>query len=79
MLDENTVLIEPEEIATAMWELTVNEEYGNGTILEVTKGQTRVIPEFGVEAPSGPGCMVPGYMATQEALYEDLKTNGLNV
>ncbi|CAM1501720.1 Fc.00g037040.m01.CDS01 [Cosmosporella sp. VM-42] len=79
MLNENTVLIEPDEIAAAMWELTVNEKYGNGTILEVTKGQTRVIPEFGLEPPTGPGCVVPGYMATQEALYENLRTKGLNV
>lgn len=79
MLDENTVLIAPEEIAAGMWELVTNEEYGDGTILEVTKGETRVIPEFGLEPPTGGGSTVPGYYATKEALMNELKTKGLSV
>ena len=78
MLDEDTVLIGPEEIAAGMWELTTNEEYGDGTILEVTKGETRVIPEFGLEPPTGKGSVLPGYLASVTALFDGLKADGLS-
>lgn len=79
MLDDETILIEPEEIAAGMYELVVNEKYGNGTILEVTVGETRVIPEFGLEPPTGGGSAIQGYYASKDALYAELKTKGLNV
>ncbi|KPM38767.1 hypothetical protein AK830_g7791 [Neonectria ditissima] len=79
MLEEDTVLIEPEEIAEAMWQLVVNEELGNGTIFEVSKGATRVVPLFDSPAPTGEGILVPGYAAAQTTLYDDLKNSGLSV
>ncbi|KAF4496453.1 anion transport [Fusarium agapanthi] len=79
MLDEDTVLIDPLEVARGMWQLVVNPEYGNGTILEVTKGETRVVPLFNASVPTGEGIMVPGYDASKDALYAKLKKEGLNV
>lgn len=79
MLDEDTVLIDPLEVARGMWQLVVNPEYGNGTILEVTKGETRVVPLFNAPVPTGEGIMVPGYEASKDALYAKLKTEGLDV
>ncbi|KAF5686782.1 15-hydroxyprostaglandin dehydrogenase [Fusarium circinatum] len=72
MLDEDTVLIDPLEVARGMWQLVVNPEYGNGTILEVTKGATRVVPLFNASVPTGEGVMVPGYDASKDALYSDV-------
>ncbi|WAO86716.1 Hypothetical protein NCS54_00400000 [Fusarium falciforme] len=79
MLDEDTVLIEPEEIAQGMWQLVVNEELGDGTILEVTKGATRVVPLFNAPVPTGEGILVPGYAASMGTLYEKLRNEGLSV
>ncbi|KAJ3513705.1 hypothetical protein NM208_g15145 [Fusarium decemcellulare] len=79
MLDENTVLIEPDEVAQGMWQLAVNEELGDGTILEVTKGATRVVPLFNAPVPTGEGILVPGYAASMGSLYEKLRTDGLDL
>ena len=79
MLDKDTVLIEPEEIAQGMWQLVVNEELGDGTILEVTKGATRVVPLFNAPVPTGKGILVPGYAASMGTLYEKLRNEGLSV
>ncbi|KAH7265067.1 uncharacterized protein BKA55DRAFT_502165 [Fusarium redolens] len=79
MLDEDTALIDPLEVAQGMWQLVVNPEYGNGTILEVTKGETRVVPLFNAPVPTGEGIMVPGYEASKDALYAKLKNKGLDV
>lgn len=79
MLDEDTVLLDPQEVAQGMWQLVVNPEYGNGTILEVTKGGTRVVPLFNAPVPTGESIVVPGYEASKDALYAKLKTEGLNV
>ncbi|KAF7559357.1 hypothetical protein G7046_g4808 [Stylonectria norvegica] len=79
MLDENSVLIEPEEIAAAMLQLVVDEKLGNGTIYEVTKGATRVVPAFNAPPPDGKGSMIAGYQATVDVLYDELKTKGLDV
>ncbi|KAF5603891.1 short chain dehydrogenase [Fusarium pseudocircinatum] len=69
----------PLEVARGMWQLVVNPEYGNGTILEVTKGETRVVPLFNAPIPTGEGIMVPGYEASKDALYAKMKTEGLDV
>ncbi|UPK91286.1 hypothetical protein LCI18_002221 [Fusarium solani-melongenae] len=79
MLDKDTVLIEPEEIAQGMWQLVVDEELGDGTILEVTKGATRVVPLFNAPVPTGEGILVPGYAASMGTLYEKLRNEGLSV
>ncbi|KAH7157488.1 hypothetical protein B0J13DRAFT_581634 [Dactylonectria estremocensis] len=79
MLDKDTVLIEPEEIAEGMWQLVVNEELGDGTIFEVSKGKTRVVPLYNSPIPTGEGILVPGYAAAQKDLYDQLKDGGLKV
>ncbi|KAL6917923.1 hypothetical protein FSHL1_009352 [Fusarium sambucinum] len=79
MLEEDTVLISPEEVAQGMWKLVVDPELGNGTILEVTKGATRVVPLYNAPAPTGEGIMVPGYAASTAQIYEKLRNDGLNV
>ncbi|KND87828.1 hypothetical protein TOPH_07536 [Tolypocladium ophioglossoides CBS 100239] len=40
-----------EDIVQAMYELIVDEEYGDGTILEVTPGEARVVPMFNAPPP----------------------------
>ncbi|KAG5664686.1 hypothetical protein KAF25_008420 [Fusarium avenaceum] len=79
MLEENTVLISPEEVAQGMWQLVVNPEFGDGTILEVTKGATRVVPLFNAPVPTGGGISVPGYESSKADLYEKLRNEGFNV
>jgi hypothetical protein len=67
---------EPEEMAEAMLKLCEDLAYGDGTILEVTKGATRVVPEYNAAPPSGRGLAVEGYLQMQEKLVERLKTEG---
>lgn len=67
------LLLDPEEVAEAMLELLVRPDYGNGTILEVTKGETRVVPEFNAGPPTGVGAMLPGYADEARALREWIK------
>ena len=50
-VDENMVLIEPDEIATAMYDLVVDEKLSNGTIYECGKGSTRIVPKFNMDPP----------------------------
>ncbi|KAF4978348.1 hypothetical protein FZEAL_5246 [Fusarium zealandicum] len=79
MLDKDTVLIDPDEVAQGMWQLVANEELGDGTILEVTKGATRAVPLFNSPVPTGEGILVPGYAASKGTLYEKLRNDGLDV
>ncbi|KAI6783058.1 15-hydroxyprostaglandin dehydrogenase [NAD(+)]-like protein [Emericellopsis cladophorae] len=79
LVDENTVLIEPKEIAEAMYSLVVDENLGNGTIYECGKGSTRVVPEYNLDPPNVAGAMVPGYENAQRDLYENLRNNGMKV
>lgn len=67
------LLLDPEEVARAMLQLCVDPEYGDGTILEVTKGETRVVPLFNADPPSGVGSMLPGYAEEARALREWIK------
>ncbi|KAJ2897546.1 NAD-dependent 15-hydroxyprostaglandin dehydrogenase (short-chain dehydrogenase) [Zalerion maritima] len=69
--------IQPEEIANSMLELCEKDHYGDGTILEVTKGATRVVPQYNQPPPAGEGSMVPGFLKAQEDLYESLRMEGL--
>lgn len=73
-------MAEPREIAEVMYQLVVKEEFGNGTILECTKGGvTRVIPEFFMEPPAGSGASLAGYVEAGKKLVNDLRDNGLQV
>ncbi|QPC69759.1 hypothetical protein HYE68_000511 [Fusarium pseudograminearum] len=79
MLEQDTILISPEEVAQGMWRLVIDPELGDGTILEVTKGATRVVPLYNAPAPTGEGVMVPGYADSVEEIYERLRDEGLDV
>lgn len=76
-LKEGDVLIPPEEVVDAMFQICENPEYGNGTILEVGKGETRVVPMFNAPPPSAPGIFLPGYVEAEDTLVEKLKKDGL--
>lgn len=79
MVTPDVEWIEPEEIARGMYELAVNEDLGDGTVFEVTLGDTRIVPLYNAPPPSGRGIMMPGYYASQAELYSDLKSKGLQV
>ncbi|QPC58369.1 hypothetical protein HYE67_000600 [Fusarium culmorum] len=79
MLEQDTILISPEEVAQGMWRLVIDPELGDGTILEVTKGATRVVPLYNAPAPTGEGVMVPGYADSVGEIYERLRDEGLDV
>jgi hypothetical protein len=79
MLEEDTVFVSPDEVAQGMWQLVINPELGNGTILEVTKGATRAVPLYNAPVPTGEGIMVPGYAASIAETYEKLRDDGLDV
>ena len=51
--DENA--LKPGEVAESMLGLLQEKKFGCGTVLEISKAGTRVIPEWGVEPPSGLG------------------------
>ncbi|EFQ26624.1 short chain dehydrogenase [Colletotrichum graminicola] len=73
------LFIEPEEVARGMLELCENPEYGNGTILEVTKGATRVVPLYDADPPSGKGAIIPKLADEGEKIWKRLKDQGLKV
>lgn len=73
------LFLEPEEIARGMLELCENPEYGNGTILEVSKGATRVVPLYHAPPPNGKGVMVPGIAESAQRIWDELKSTGLKV
>ncbi|KAF3344293.1 Maltose permease MAL61 [Verticillium dahliae VDG2] len=67
------IFIHPDEIARGMMALCEDPAYGDGTILEVTKGSTRVVPLYHAEPPSGVGSMVPGYQKAADELVTYVK------
>ncbi|KAG7133002.1 hypothetical protein HYQ45_008703 [Verticillium longisporum] len=67
------IFIHPDEIAKGMMALCEDPAYGDGTILEVTKGSTRVVPLYHAEPPSGVGSMVPGYQKAADELVTYVK------
>ena len=62
-----------------MFELVVKDEYGNGTILEVTPGETRGVPMFNAPPPKPGSVHMPAMGAFHEKLFDDLRTKGLDV
>ncbi|KAK5994332.1 15-hydroxyprostaglandin dehydrogenase-like protein [Cladobotryum mycophilum] len=71
--------ISVEDIVSAMWELVVNEEMGNGTILEVVVGSTRVLPIFNMTPPAPESLQIPGLFTFYGGVLADIKANGLPV
>lgn len=67
-----------DDVVRAMYELVVNKDMGNGTILEVLATGTREVPPaHGIEGLSS--LTVSGHQKPQAILMEDLRTNGLSV
>ncbi|KAI1343173.1 short chain dehydrogenase [Xylariaceae sp. FL0016] len=73
------ITLRPEEIAESMLRLCEDPELGDGTILEVLAGATRVLSMYNAPAPSGKDVLMKGYAKAGEALLEELKTKGLTV
>ncbi|EXF80690.1 hypothetical protein CFIO01_07543 [Colletotrichum fioriniae PJ7] len=73
------LFLEPEEVARGMLELCDNPEYGNGTILEVSKGATRVVPLYRAEPPSGVGVVLPRLAENAEKVWKKLEGPGLKI
>lgn len=73
------LFLEPEEVARGMLELCENPEYGNGTILEVSKGATRVVPLYRAEPPSGVGVVLPRLAENAEKVWKKLEGPGLKI
>ncbi|KAM0812936.1 hypothetical protein AB5N19_12927 [Seiridium cardinale] len=74
---EKSILIEPEEVAQGMLELCDNPEYGNGTILEISRGHRRVVPLYNADPPSRLKAAVPGFFEAEKVLVSNIKENGL--
>ncbi|ODA83625.1 hypothetical protein RJ55_02140 [Drechmeria coniospora] len=68
-----------EEIVQAMYELVVADEYGDGTILEVTRGATRVVPKHNAPPPMPGSVSMPGMAGFHKKLFDSLRTKGLMV
>ncbi|KAL7275765.1 hypothetical protein RUND412_001272 [Rhizina undulata] len=70
MIDEGVdEWVEPEEVAEAMLHLVESDVMRGGTILEVGKGQTRVVTTYMDPGPSGPGHTVAkNYLSEREVL-----------
>lgn len=79
MIEQDSGWISADEVADAMYELAVNEEFGNGTIYEVLQGKTRVVPEFHTEPPSGPSAQALGLDQAEAQMFEHLKSAGMKV
>jgi hypothetical protein len=67
------------DVAQAMYTLVVDENLGDGTILEVLASGTRVLPKFAGASQEVMSSVVDGYQRAQEAFLDDLKANGLRV
>ncbi|KAL7947089.1 hypothetical protein V8C42DRAFT_352477 [Trichoderma barbatum] len=76
-LMKDAVYVPVEEVVAAMYQLVVNEEYGDGTILEVTVGATRVVPSFNAPPPVAGSLGVPNAKLYYAQLFADLKSKGL--
>lgn len=77
--DDETLFLKPEEIAMGMLELCENPEYGDGTILEVSKGKRKVVPLYHSEPPEGAGVVVPKFLEEAKKLWNELENGGLKV
>ncbi|KXH35077.1 short chain dehydrogenase [Colletotrichum simmondsii] len=73
------LFLEPGEVARGMLELCENPEYGNGTILEVSKGATRVVPLYRAGPPSGVGVVLPRLAENAEKVWKKLEGPGLKI
>lgn len=77
---EKVVFLEPEEVAEAMYELVVNEEFGDGTIYEVRKGSKRVVPQYNNPPPPPEGReQIMGFIEAQKGIYANLENGGFKV
>ncbi|KJZ72534.1 hypothetical protein HIM_08058 [Hirsutella minnesotensis 3608] len=74
---ENCVWTPMDEVVEGMLELVVNEQYGDGTILEISKGHRRIVPD--VEPPRVAGPSRSGSSTLIRNLFEGLKNRGLRV
>lgn len=79
LVTEDTEWVEPEEIADAMLDCVVDEELGDGTVYEVTKGKRRVVPAWNNPPPTGYGLKMAGYEEENEKIMGKLKNGGFKI
>lgn len=65
--------ITPEECAQSMLDLAENEKYVGGSIMEILKGRSRLIPLHDEDMPSGPGATVHNIGQVEQEILEKLK------
>lgn len=74
-MDENhDVWIEPEEVAEAMLKLIESPEFPGGSVIEVTKGATRVLEVYGDKGPKGKGTSLSKGKEEIEKLMAEIKS-----
>jgi hypothetical protein len=79
LVTSETEFVEPEEIAEAMLDLVTDEELGDGTVYEVTKGKRRVVPPYNADPPSGVGLKSAGYAEENVRTVQRLKNGGFKI
>jgi len=74
--EEVDMWITPEEIAEQMLRLLEDQELVGGTILEVGKGQSRIVPMFNNPGPKGDGMSAANAQIAVEEALDNLRTEG---
>ncbi|KAK2592272.1 hypothetical protein QQS21_010025 [Conoideocrella luteorostrata] len=75
----NMSWVDIQDVARTMYELVVNKELGDGTILEVLASGTRVLPRFPGASKEVLTLTVEGYVKAQDAFLDVIQENGLKV
>lgn len=80
LVDDQVVFVEPEEVAEAMYQLVIDPDLGNGTILECKKDSTRIVPEYYMSPPTAEGGgAIPSFMAEMAEYYHMLRRGDMKL
>lgn len=80
MVAKDDTLITPEEVATGLYRLLVEDDLKGGTILEIAaKGKTRKVSAFNDPGPQGEGHAVSNADVAVKEVYSRLSTPGWGV
>lgn len=77
MVAKDDTLITPDEVATGLYRLLVEDDLKGGTILEIAaKGRTRKVEAFNDPGPQGEGHAVSNAEVAVKEVYQRLNTPG---